>query len=464
MALQSLQTRIEDAYGETVSGADVIADATYLVDLLNEGWYDIVGRLPLGLLAPMGTAATLDDSPTSHTMISGKILSVTRNDGVLDRECREVADHLRGRLADPYSVHYSDKTWPAFYKQANTLYVYPTTDASETATVVEAALAAEIAVADTSVAGFNPALVNMLVLYVIIGLKLREMGIGRRKAWVELEAITSSGILASLTTAYTDIETALGAVTTQAGEAKIGTALDAANTELDKVAAIIVEGSAEIDAGSTEIDAVFAGGTDGMFDDFDTAIGDVQSDIEKAQNVLGSGPSDETNAVDDLLVAAAATSPADEDAIQQLADDDLEKAALAIQLGQTRMQGAATFLQTAAVKTAEAQAELQNIAGHVQSLSQYWLNADSYFKEGAAYTQLAAGYLNEATQRFGRVAAYVQEAQARIGKAQTYLAECGVRLQTAQNYLSQSAQIIQERPLLIKEYKDGIDDYIKGAR
>ncbi|KKK90426.1 hypothetical protein LCGC14_2723120, partial [marine sediment metagenome] len=168
-----------------------------LADLLNHGWYDLVGRMPLRLLGRMGVEATIDDSPTSHTMDTGKILSVRRSDGTVERECREVPANLQGRLSDQYSVDYADKTWPAYYISGNVLNIFPTPSATEIAKVIEVGLAADIAVADTSVAGFDPGLTALLVLYVVIGLKLREAGLMRRNSQDELEAITISGYLVS---------------------------------------------------------------------------------------------------------------------------------------------------------------------------------------------------------------------------------------------------------------------------
>lgn len=80
---------------------------------------------------------------------------------------------------------------------------------------------------------------------------------------------------------------------------------------------------------------------------------DCHTEIDNAIKILGS-TSPVPNSVNALLVAAAATVPADEDAIQHLSDDLLDHAKVSTGLGQARIQEAATLVQAASSKAAEA--------------------------------------------------------------------------------------------------------------
>ncbi len=79
------------------------------------------------------------------------------------------------------------------------------------------------------------------------------------------------------------------------------------------------------------------------------------TDLGNVISILGS-TSPVTNSVNALLVAATATSPADEDALRHLANDMVEHARAATGIAQARIQEAAAITQAAIGKAAEAKA------------------------------------------------------------------------------------------------------------
>lgn len=528
---QAFQTRIEDIVGDAVSGGDLSLSANMLGDWFNDGFKVVIGRLPDPALRLMAISAAFGTNGT--TIENARVLDVLRSDGTYNRRCSKMPHSLIGAAGEKGSLYEPTANWPIYYEEPQTtagvkIKVLPAASAADSgATIVKVTMPASASLAATSITGWPNELEDLPVWYAAAMALFREAGYSRRKAQDEIEAITSSGILANLATTYTNIGTALDATNTNLDAAAISTALtaaataygrintasalanaeydkvvtattgpldlanvefdkvaaiiDLANTEYDKVdalltlgqtdteadvntalaavatalgkvAAIIVEGSSEIDTGSTELDAIFSGGTDGMFDEFDTAIADVQGDLETAQNVLGSGPSPVTNAVDDLLVAASATSPADEDVIQHISDGRLNHADRATALAEARVGEATATVQTAQGKLDEARAELENIQTHIAGVNPYWANATAYFDEAKAYVAEAQGYAAEVNARLAQALAkreegvsrsalgdsYLREAQARITNGNSYLEEAKTRISAGDAYLREA--------------------------
>ena len=578
--MATIQVQIEAEVGEA-TGADIGFSAGQLQDAYNDGLRAVIMPLPEPAWKFFGKNE-IDFSPLIGTpLTNSKIIAVLRNDGGVYRKCVEVDQDMFAAAQDINSLDIRSAFRPAYTIESGgysdpRLKVVPEGSGDEARLVCVAIPTVDITT-DTIVPHFPDELEELPRMYAIVWVKKREMGVMRRDSQTEIEAITDSGILTALATTYTDMETALDAITSGLGDAKIGTALDAAatgygdahsslglaNTEFDKVVAastgpldlanvefdkisalldlgesdsegavttalalivtalakvatIVAKASTENDTASTEIDAIFAGGTDGMWDDFDTAIADVQADIESAQNVLGTGPSGVANAVDDLLVAASATTPADQDAIQYLDNDQLPHAQVAIGIAQTRVQEAGVTVQSATAKLTEAQAELQNISSHGETISAYGTTVSNYIKEALAYIQEAQGhaaeiqvrlaqattkreegkaradsgaaflaearsrieagsaysreaeghvshsngYLSEAQGRVAAALGYAQEVSGRTQKAGVQLQECGIRIQTAQSYDQKSAMADKEATRLLQNFNSKLGIYI----
>ena len=187
-----------------------------------------------------------------------------------------------------------------------------------------------------------------------------------------------------------------------------------------------MEGSGETDAGSTEVDSLFGTTASGIFARFSTAIADVQGDMDAAISVLGS-TSPDTNAVNALLVASAATSPADQDAIQLLSEDRLDKANVAINLAGQRINEANGIVRSGSGKIAEAQAELANIRAHIAPINLYFTNAASYFAEAASYLAEALGFADEVKGHLSQAGAKRSEGASRAASGGAFINEAQAR-------------------------------------
>lgn len=116
--------------------------------------------------AKLTQSTTLDDSPTTlSTEDVLKISSVTRYDGSRSRECVEINSSERHNLDDVNSIYYTSKFDPKYYVLDNTLNVFPTPTATQTASVVHITPDTSVAVSDSSIDNFPAELDRGVVLY-----------------------------------------------------------------------------------------------------------------------------------------------------------------------------------------------------------------------------------------------------------------------------------------------------------
>ncbi len=417
--MATILSRIESRIGELVGG-DLGLTTVMLQDAYTGGLKAVISPMPKEAWKFFGQSE-ISFNPTVGTALTlNKIISVVRRDGNVWRKCVEIEQDMFSAAKDVNSIHYRTSFTPAYIIDSGTysnpvLKVVPEGD-GDAARVILVGIPNVDITTDTIVPHFPDDLEELPEIYTVIWAKEREMGLARRDSQDEVEAITSGGILDDLSAMYTGYQAAL-----------------------DLVAPIIIEGSVAIDAGKSELDGVFAGGTDGMFDDFDTAMADVQGNLDSAQDILGMGPSPVTNAVKDLLVAASATDPADTDAVGYLNKTFVEQTRAAIELGRSRVQEAGTVVQSAIGKVSEAQAELQNIDEHFKGVTQYLVVAGGYFKEAEGYLQEAAGWTTQIS---------------------TKLSEAAMRIQTAQSYDQKSVIADRESQTLQQKFDVRLTAYI----
>ena len=463
MAQQTLLQDCLDLLGEVITSGDTAYTTAIFDDIANNGVRYIFMKLPREALMKLSIQETAFIPATGITPDNTQVISVLRNDGTFDRECVEVSQAEFAQAANPLSIYRATALTPVYASHASTaigmvLKVAPTA-AGSVAKLIDVSYPT-IANATSklgAITGFPDELGDALLWYIVGTMLQRESNLSRRTAQDEIESINTSGILTAFDTDLASAETALDLVTTKLAAADISTALTAINTELDKVGAIIVEGSVESDIAVTESATMFGASATGKITAFGTAITDVQTDMDLAVSILG-GASPSTNAASDIDVAAAATSPADNDVIQLLNDGKLDKAGVALSLAENRMKEAAGHITAGNGKIQEATAEISDWAAQWTSIVQQLSLSETFFKEANSYVELAKGYAAEVVSLLSHIGGSLQEAAGRVQKATALLTKAGVRLQSAtdiesrgkaasekgREYLSMSDKVVTE--------------------
>lgn len=439
---QTFQQRVLDAIADAITTGDIAITFLMVIDWANHGRLDLIARLPDRLLWHFGVTSVAITDGTAYTAGTNRILNVTRSDGTLKRRCREVVAALAARLDDPYDVNYATKEWPGFYKEAGLIYIKPTPTATETGVVTEPKFATDIDPATSELASFPNELEPVLIQFIVIQAKIREMGLTARNARDELDKITTAatGYLADFEGA---LPPALVTSSAPAAAALTYTTSGAAPSSTVTVA--------------TDIPTFLA---PSAFTFNSTEIDDALAQMKDIMDNSGMGSSDVETYID--------------------TDDDLEKAAVAIQAIQAEGARANAAIQNEAAQLREYEAELQEALGRFQTgvtarnsevteqvaevqagISSYDSKAKDNFNTFQAAAETARSNLQRyAAQIQDEVQAYAQN----ITRARGYLEEAAVATVVAQQFLAERPIILQEIGFLQKKYEDGINDYIKVVR
>ena len=126
--MATFQTQIEDLTGS-------IGDTDAITSWLTDGAKEIINVLPPSKKYLVAANNTLNNNTLTMTVNGGDILDVTRNDGTIDRPCRQITPLLRGKIQDENDVNYVTNSDPVYYLLNNTLTAYPTPTASETVAI-----------------------------------------------------------------------------------------------------------------------------------------------------------------------------------------------------------------------------------------------------------------------------------------------------------------------------------------
>ena len=158
----SFQTDIEAITG-SISSYTTEADS-YLVEGVKFITKYVMNDIDME--AKLTQSTTLDDSPTTLSTANVlKISSVTRYDGSRSRECVEINSSERHNLDDVNSIYYTSKFDPKYYVLDNTLNVFPTPTANQTASVVHITPDTSVSVSESSIDNFPTELNRGVVLY-----------------------------------------------------------------------------------------------------------------------------------------------------------------------------------------------------------------------------------------------------------------------------------------------------------
>lgn len=204
--MQTVATQVLDLLGDTLSG-DIGITGTHLNEWLTEARRYIVGRCPEDKLHHFATLATLATS-AGKTLRSKRYLNVTRNDGTIERPARKIDPWLRGRIEDKDDVLYTDEYDPVHYLMNNKLYIHPAPTSAQLGNINVVSVGSLSATAAPPIAGWPDDAEKLGVDYVVIQAKTREFSYARRQLQDEIEAITTTGYLASFESAVAAISAA----------------------------------------------------------------------------------------------------------------------------------------------------------------------------------------------------------------------------------------------------------------
>jgi len=112
------------------------------------------------------STSTLNGSTTTLTLTEIlDIVSVTRTDGSVVRNCERVSPTKVGLYTDVNSIYYTSKLDPKYYIETDILKILPTPTNSETATIYKIQPDTSIAVTDNSLTNFPDELERGVILY-----------------------------------------------------------------------------------------------------------------------------------------------------------------------------------------------------------------------------------------------------------------------------------------------------------
>jgi hypothetical protein len=164
-----------------------------LNQFLTDGAKEIINNLP-GHLLPLCASSNTFTSGSADTLVTGKILNVFRNDGDISQPCRKIPAKQKGRVSDPEDMAYATITDPVFFIDNNSLDVLPSGGSCSYSAVAYPS----VSYTHESISVFPNEAEHLVVLY----------------------------------GAVKSIQNVLGG---KSSNSDITTAVDAANTELDKI-------------------------------------------------------------------------------------------------------------------------------------------------------------------------------------------------------------------------------------
>ena len=153
----AFDTQIQDLIG-------TFTDQAAMDTWMGDGAKEIINVMPDGLRVLCASEATFT-SGTPNTLNTGKVLFITRNDGTIDKPCRNIPALLAGRAADTVDMQYASATEPAFFIKNNTIDVLPASGACKYSEVQYPTVDAS---ADSAIAVFPDEAEYLVVLYASI--------------------------------------------------------------------------------------------------------------------------------------------------------------------------------------------------------------------------------------------------------------------------------------------------------
>ena len=441
---------------QVVDLVGAFSDETALDSFVTEGANEVINAMPRAVMERVAEETTVTDGSTASE--GHKILHVLRNDGTIDQPCRLVLASKRGRIQDSSDMEFATTSDPAYYIQDGKINIFPNGNGKMASVPTYSQASPLDASGISTITNFPNEYEYLVTLYAAV------------KALQQL--MTAKHGNSDITTALTAVKTEVGLAKVEVAEivsqtdnsGEFETACDAIKTELDKVDNVIVEASTEFDKtnallnlgetdseaqvntayallitavaqASTAADKFLAADSDSVFGDEETfltansQLTRVKDAVDKVSDIVnGNQPSATTDAfgaqaAEDIELVQSALS---------IASIELQRAQMHLQewtsIGDMRVKEVNAAL-------AEADGQLKVVQTHLQQAqvkreeSQARISAgNAYLQEAQAYIAQANGYATEVNARSSFVGAKFNAIQGYLNTAQGYVSEAQARL------------------------------------
>ena len=441
---------------QVVDLVGAFSDETALDSFVTEGANEVINAMPRAVMERVAEETTVTDGSTASE--GHKILHVLRNDGTIDQPCRLVLASKRGRIQDSSDMEFATTSDPAYYIQDGKINIFPNGNGKMASVPTYSQASPLDASGISTITNFPNEYEYLVTLYAAV------------KALQQL--MTAKHGNSDITTALTAVKTEVGLAKVEVAEivsqtdnsGEFETACDAIKTELDKVDNVIVEASTEFDKtnallnlgetdseaqvntayallitavaqASTAADKFLAADSDSVFGDEETfltansQLTRVKDAVDKVSDIVnGNQPSATTDAfgaqaAEDIELVQSALS---------IASIELQRAQMHLQewtsIGDMRGKEVNAAL-------AEADGQLKVVQTHLQQAqvkreeSQARISAgNAYLQEAQAYIAQANGYATEVNARSSFVGAKFNAIQGYLNTAQGYVSEAQARL------------------------------------
>ena len=454
--MATFEAQVEGLTSLSIDGSSAPTQ-TELTQFLTDGAAEVINAMPRKLKFFCATQDTFTSAAVGsepETLVSGEVLAVTRSDGTIEQPCREIPAKLRGRASDSADMNAATATDPVYYIYDGKINAIPTSGSCKYLEVNNPA----VAYGDSNVSNFPNEYEYLVPLYASV--KSLQNALGAKAG------------NSDITTALTAIKTEVGLAKVEVAEiasqtdnsGEFETACDAIKTELDKVDNIIVEASTEFDKtdalldlgevdsqaevatayallitavaqAATAADKFLTADSDSVFGDestfltADSQLTRVKDAVDKVSDIVnGNQPS----ATTDAFGAQAAEDTELVQSALSIASLELQRAQMHLQewtsIGDMRVKEVNTAL-------AEADGQIKVVQTHLQQAqakreeSQARINAgNAYLQEAQGYIAQANGYATEVNARSSFVSAKFNAIQGYLNTAQGYAAEAQARL------------------------------------
>ena len=441
---------------QVVDLVGAFSDETALDSFVTEGANEVINAMPRAVMERVAEETTVTDGSTASE--GHKILHVLRNDGTIDQPCRLVLASKRGRIQDSSDMEFATTSDPAYYIQDGKINIFPNGNGKMASVPTYSQASPLDASGISTITNFPNEYEYLVTLYAAV------------KALQQL--MTAKHGNSDITTALTAVKTEVGLAKVEVAEivsqtdnsGEFETACDAIKTELDKVDNVIVEASTEFDKtnallnlgetdseaqvntayallitavaqASTAADKFLAADSDSVFGDEETfltansQLTRVKDAVDKVSDIVnGNQPSATTDAfgaqaAEDIELVQSALS---------IASIELQRAQMHLQewtsIGDMRVKEVNAAL-------AEADGQLKVVQTHLQQAqvkreeSQARISAgNAYLQEAQAYIAQANRYATEVNARSSFVGAKFNAIQGYLNTAQGYVSEAQARL------------------------------------
>ena len=115
--MATFEAQVEGLTSLSIDGSSAPTQ-TELTQFLTDGAREIINAMPDNLQYFCATEDTFTSAAVGsepETLVSGKVLSVTRSDGTIEQPCREIPAALRGRASDSVDMNAATTTDPVYY-------------------------------------------------------------------------------------------------------------------------------------------------------------------------------------------------------------------------------------------------------------------------------------------------------------------------------------------------------------